>query len=291
MLQRSLTSACLSSCLPWWRASRLMSSQPSNLRPAFNPQATFRFTDPPCPSWNVGDGISTSGEHSKDHEDGKRKTWDLENTPSGDTYRLLTSAIIPRPIAFVSSLSKNGEPNLAPFSYFSMVSHNPPLLSVSFSLSPRRPKDTRENLLATKEFTVNIISEAFVEAANSTSVEAPADVDEWIVSGLTMEPSTTVKPAIVRESAVSMECELHSFQDISPAGSSEPTVTVVLGAIRKIHVKESVLSDDLKTVDPSKLRPVARLGGISYSRLLEGFDMPRLPWKDIEDKHDALRSG
>jgi flavin reductase (DIM6/NTAB) family NADH-FMN oxidoreductase RutF len=88
------------------------------------------------------------------------------------------------------------------------VSHNPPLLSVSFSLSPRRPKDTRENILATKEFTVSIISEPFVEAANATSIEAPSDVDEWLVSGLTMEKSVGVKPAYVKESAVSMECEV-----------------------------------------------------------------------------------
>lgn len=71
----------------------------------------------------------------------------------------------------------------------SQVTHNPPLLSVSFSLSPKKQKDTRENILATKEFVVNIISEPFVEAANSASVEAPADVDEWIWSGLTKEPS------------------------------------------------------------------------------------------------------
>jgi flavin reductase (DIM6/NTAB) family NADH-FMN oxidoreductase RutF len=71
------------------------------------------------------------------------------------------------------------------------VSHNPPLLSISFNLSPKKPKDTRENILATKEFVVNIVSEAFIEAANSASVEAPSDVNEWTWSGLTMEPSVS----------------------------------------------------------------------------------------------------
>lgn len=144
-------------------------------------------------------------------------------------YKLLTSAVIPRPIAFVSTISEDGVRNLAPMRcvpwsqrmmimmvtslaqtvisiwyvepallisiraqscnpHF-QVSHNPPLLSVSLSLSKRRPKDTRENIKATKEFTVSIISEPFVEAANVCSVEAPAHVDEWVVSGLTPEPS------------------------------------------------------------------------------------------------------
>lgn len=77
------------------------------------------------------------------------------------------------------------------------VSHNPPLVSVSFRLSPDRPKDTRENILATKQFTVNIISEDFVEAANAASSEAPADVDEWILSGLTMSPSVSTVPKYI----------------------------------------------------------------------------------------------
>jgi len=85
------------------------------------------------------------------------------------------------------------------------------MVSIAFSLSPRRPKDTRENILNTKEFTVNIISESFAEAANATAVESPADVNEWIVSGLTMEPSAAVKPSIVKESPVCMECECSSI--------------------------------------------------------------------------------
>ncbi|KIP08478.1 hypothetical protein PHLGIDRAFT_69237, partial [Phlebiopsis gigantea 11061_1 CR5-6] len=106
-------------------------------------------------------------------------------------YKILTSTVIPRPIAFVSTISSDGIPNLAPMSYFSLVAHNPPLLSVSFSLSKGKPKDSRENILATKEFTVSIISEPFVEAANATSVDAPPEVDEWLLAGLTPEPSVS----------------------------------------------------------------------------------------------------
>ncbi|KAH9485452.1 hypothetical protein JR316_0002360 [Psilocybe cubensis] len=205
----------------------------------------------------------------------KRKSWDftkLESLSTKDSYRTLVSAIVPRPIALVSTQAKDGNvPNLAPF-----------------SLSPRRPKDTRNNILATREFTISIISEGFAEAANSTSVESPADTDEWLISGLTKENSDIVKPPFVRESAVAMECELYSFQDISVPGSEVPTVTVVLGLIKKLHVREAVLCEDGITVDPAKLRPVARLGGTTYGRLLEGFDLPRPSWRELRDEYPKL---
>ncbi|KAF9263233.1 hypothetical protein L218DRAFT_902149 [Marasmius fiardii PR-910] len=253
-------------------------------RPQFQQDLTFDSSQPPRPAWGLGDGASWHTEHEKS----PRKSWVMKETSKQDAYRLLTSAIIPRPVAFVSSLASDGTPNLAPFSYFSMVSHNPPLVSVSFLLSPKRPKDTRENILGTKEFTVNIISENFVEAANACSVEAPAHVDEWIVSGLTMEPSREVIPPYVKESVVSMECTLHFHHDVFPPDSHEPTTTIVLGLIKQVHVRESVLSPDGLQVDPALLRPVARLGGTSYSRLTHGFDIPRISWKGTRDEIGRL---
>jgi flavin reductase (DIM6/NTAB) family NADH-FMN oxidoreductase RutF len=94
------------------------------------------------------------------------------------------------------------------WTHTAQVSHNPALLSVSFALSKSRPKDTRENILATKEFTVNIISEPFVEAANATSIEAPADIDEWVVSGLTPEPSVSTSGIMATPlvTVMSLEC-------------------------------------------------------------------------------------
>ncbi|EDR09033.1 uncharacterized protein LACBIDRAFT_249237 [Laccaria bicolor S238N-H82] len=258
--------------------------------PPFNPRSTFKLTKPPCPTWNLGHGLPASFAIQEGQESA-RKTWDMSTTPSRDAYRLLTSAIVPRPIALVSTVSAEGHTNLAPFRFacaIHLVSHNPPIVSISFSLSPRRPKDTRENILKTKEFTVNIISESFAEAANATAVESPADVNEWIVSGLTMEPSTTVKPSLVKESPVCMECELFSSQDISPPNSSDITTTVVLGLIKKVHVCESILVDDGTSIDPSKLRPIARLGGRAYGRLLEGFNLPSVVWKSVHEDYRNL---
>ncbi|SJK97592.1 uncharacterized protein ARMOST_00845 [Armillaria ostoyae] len=247
-----------------------------------NTRAVFTRSVSPSPAWKAGQGLSEAQSSWRIDADGPRKSWNLEETSTRDVYKLLTSAIVPRPIALTSSLSPDGVPNLAPFSYFSMVSSNPPMLSISFSLSSRRKKDTRENVLATKEFTVSMISQAFVEAANITSVEA-SEVDEWVLSGLTMEPSTQVKPARVKESAFSMECE-----DITPVGATEPTVTVVLGLIRHAHAMESVLDSDGDRVDPDKLQVVARMGGDTYSKVVEGFDVARPKWKDLQPVYSDL---
>jgi len=164
------------------------------------------------------------------------------------------------------------------------VAHDPPLISVSFSLSDRRPKDTRENIKATRQFVVNIISEPFVEAANSCSIEAPADIDEWVVSGLTQEPSTLVKPPRVRESAVSLECELYHFLDVpSQTHPGTLTTTLVVGQIKHAHIRNAVLSPE-GVVDPARLRAVSRLGGIIYARVGEGFEIPRPSWREVEEE-------
>jgi len=164
------------------------------------------------------------------------------------------------------------------------------MISVSFRLSPRQPKNTRDNILATKQFVVNLISEPFVEAANETSVEAPADVSEWDISGLTQEPSLHVKPARVKESAVSMECELFQSQDIFPDGATVPSATLVLGRVKYVHVRNSVLRPDELRADPAKLRPISRISGVTYARLGEGFDLKRPEWSDVKPILEAQRS-
>ncbi|KAF7361824.1 Flavoprotein oxygenase [Mycena venus] len=268
-------------------AARRLAPALVRTRGNFHPQSVFQLTDPPNPRWNYGDGASAQWLDPTI----PRKEFDFSSLSSRDTYKILTSAIVPRPIAFVSTLASDGVPNLAPFSYFSMVGHIPPLLSVSFSLSQKRLKHTRENIVATKEFTVNIISEAFAEAANCTAAEAPAEVDEWILSGLTMTPSTLVKPACVLESAVSLECELYFLKDLSAPDSEVVTATLAVGLIKKAHVHESVLDAEGAAIDPAKLRPLARLGGLTYTRLLEGFDIERTSWKAARPAYEKLLNG
>jgi len=173
--------------------------------------------------------------------------------------------------------------------FFQVVAYRPPIVSVSFRLSPGIPKNTRDNILATKEYVVNLISEPFIEAANETSVEAPADVSEWDISGLTQEPSVHVKPARVKESPVSLECELFQSQDIFPDGATVPSATLVLGRVKYIHVRNSVLESDGLRADPAKLRTVSRLGGATYGRLCEGFDLKRPKWEEVRSILEAQR--
>ncbi|KAG9221048.1 hypothetical protein CCMSSC00406_0005513 [Pleurotus cornucopiae] len=237
--------------------------------------STLNYLPPP--------GTNGEGPNQlRNSRDERYKSWDFAaDVPPKNGYKVLTSAIIPRPIAFVSSVSAEGAPNLAPFSYFSMVVICAKL--VAFLLT-HYTTDTRENILSTKKFTVNIISDDFIEAANSTSVEAPADVDEWLISGLTMAYGESGWPARVRESAISLECELYFSKDI-PKSEADATIgtTLILGLIKKVHIRESVLSDDGESVDPRKLRAVARLGGLEYATIGHRFELPRPSWKELKD--------
>ncbi|CCM05012.1 uncharacterized protein FIBRA_07211 [Fibroporia radiculosa] len=253
----------------------------SNL-PKFNAAPSFKLTQSPNPGWKWGEGLAPkTSQLAKEWKEDEKKGWKsfpLKETHGRDVYFLLTSSVIPRPIAFVSSLSADNVPNLAPMSYFSLLAHDPPMVGVSFAMFQGIGKNTRDNILATKTFTVNIISEPFLDAANACSVDAPAEVDEWALSGLTPEPSTVVKPARVKESAVSLECELFNSQDLLSNYGPEVTTTFVMGSIKMVHVRNAVLSPDGVNVDPAKLRPMSRLGMVTYARLGDGIDIPIPMW-------------
>jgi flavin reductase (DIM6/NTAB) family NADH-FMN oxidoreductase RutF len=166
-------------------------------------------------------------------------------------------------------------------------------MSVCFTHPANKFKDSYRNILETKKFTVNIISEPFVHAANWTCVDMPHDVDEWVGSGLTPEPAVLGGPPRVKESAYSMECELfqaHDFHSMHPARpSNSVTQSLVLGLIKLIHVRNSVLLKDdnpnhskAPVVDPAKLMPIGRLGGATFGYLGGAYDIKRPVWKDIE---------
>ncbi|KAI0653593.1 hypothetical protein C8Q70DRAFT_927387 [Cubamyces menziesii] len=153
--------------------------------PAFDSETKPRYTESPNPGFAYGRKVEDTPEGKKWLE-GHKEGWKTIETASEDPayYAMMISGIVPRPIAFVSSISSEGVENLAPFrqvpAWFNQVTHNPPIISVSCSASPKGGlKDTASNIKATKNFTVNIISEPFVENANFTSLDAPADVSEW----------------------------------------------------------------------------------------------------------------
>lgn len=193
-----------------------------------------------------------------------------------ETYKLMIGAIVPRPIAFVSSINEQGVRNLAPFSLFTMASYNPPVVcftpmfrdTARSGLPPA--KDTLRNIAATREFVVNIVSEGFVAQMNACSAELPPEVDEFTVSGLTPLASDRVRPPRVAESHVQMECRLLQIVTVSerPLGGS-----LVLGEVVRFHVRESIFNNF--HIDPDKLRAVGRMGGPTYVRTLDRFDLAR----------------
>jgi flavin reductase (DIM6/NTAB) family NADH-FMN oxidoreductase RutF len=186
-------------------------------------------------------------------------------------YKLMIGAIVPRPIAFVSTLSADGIRNLAPFSFFTGVSANPP--AVCFAPMVRGDgyqKDTLHNVMVTREFVVNIVSEDFAEKMNICSAEYPPEVDEWEKSGLTPVPSQCVKPPRVAESRFHMECKLLQVVSIGeqPLGGN-----LVIGEVLRFHVADELFED--YRVDPDKLRAIARMGGSTYARTTDRFDILR----------------
>jgi flavin reductase (DIM6/NTAB) family NADH-FMN oxidoreductase RutF len=184
----------------------------------------------------------------------------------------MVGVIVPRPIAFVSTISPEGILNLAPFSFFTGISANPPVICFAPMIrgSDGLKKDTLRNIEATGEFVVNVVSEDFAQPMNICSTEFTPDVDEFDASGLTPVPSDLVKPPRVKESRVQMECRLFEIVHVStkPLGGS-----LVLGEVLRFHVDDA-LFDDYK-IDPDKLCPIGRMGGPAYTRTTDRFDMVR----------------
>ena len=197
---------------------------------------------------------------------------DPQSTDYRNIYKLMIGAIIPRPIAFVSSLSADGIRNLAPFSFFTGISANPPVICFCPMVrgGDGSRKDTIRNIEQTREFVVNIVSEEFAEKMNICSAEFPPEVDEFEASGLTPVPSDLVKPPRVKESHVNMECKLFDIVEVSakPLGGS-----IVLGEIVRFHIDDAYFSDF--RIDPDKLHAIGRMGGPSYARTTDRFDMIR----------------
>ena len=192
-------------------------------------------------------------------------------------YKLMIGSIVPRPIAFVSTLDGRGVRNLAPFSYFTAVSADPPvvLFCPSVRLENRERglsahKDTLRNIINTREFVVNVVSEEIAEKMNAASAQVPPDVDEFELAGLSAIESEVVKPPRVAESPVQMECRLRQVVEVSdkPGGGS-----IVLGEVLRFHVREDLIED--YRIDPDKLAAIGRMGGPTYVRTKDRFDLKR----------------
>lgn len=223
-------------------------------RPDWDEAARFRYTKTVDPAWAFGDGAnrlrSAADAHRKHvaidpYEDGR---------PAGFNYKLLISAVVPRPIAFVSTRSADGRAaNLAPFSYFNVLNHDPPLFAVGFACGVAEAKDTLRNVVDTCEAVINIIGEPFLEAANAASVDAPYGASEWDVSGLTPEyDCETVKCARVAEAVFSVEVKLDMLKEYgSKATPGKMTGTLAVFEGTRMWVREDALNEQRNLVDPA----------------------------------------
>lgn len=183
-------------------------------------------------------------------------------------YHLLTRAVAPRPIAFVTSQSKEGVLNGAPFSYFTIVSAEPPLLMISVQRKDKKMKDTARHIIKSGECVIHIVDETNVEEINKTASALPTDESEVDTFDFTRVKSQRVKVDGVKEAQIRMECELDTHTVVGDESADLIVVRVV-----HYHLDDAIF--DGAVIDDERLKPVARLGGQSYSKLGEMFELVR----------------
>jgi flavin reductase (DIM6/NTAB) family NADH-FMN oxidoreductase RutF len=183
---------------------------------------------------------------------------------------LMLGVVVPRPIAWVSTLAADGTANLAPHSYFMAVSSHPPIVMFVSTHSSRHDpagrKDTLRNVEAMQEFVVNLVSEDLLEAMNRTAEEVPPEIDEFALAALEKSPSVRVKPPRVARARIALECRQRALVEMGDA-------TVIFGDVLYVHIADEVWRDG--RVDAASLQPMARLGGSSYATLGKIIHLPR----------------
>ena len=201
--------------------------------------------------------------------------FDLAAMSKADTYKLLASVILPRPIAWIVSRDAAGTVNAAPFSFFNILASDPPIIAIGFSTAPdREGKDSLTNIRERKEFVVNLVPEELAEAMNITATNAPRGTDETRLAGLDLAPSKLVDIPRIAASPVALECRL--FEIIEPGGSS----TILLARIIYVHVRETAFEDLSKLhIDPAKMHLIGRMhGGGGYTTTRDIFNIDRKSW-------------
>jgi flavin reductase (DIM6/NTAB) family NADH-FMN oxidoreductase RutF len=194
--------------------------------------------------------------------------FDFSILSARDRYKLLIGTVIPRPIAFVTTVDEHGAVNAAPFSFFNCLSADPAIVAIGVENHPdMRFKDTGRNIRMTEEFTVNIVDDAMLEAMNVCAVPFPPDVDELAMAGLTPVRGTHVGCPRIGEAPASLECRRHITLQV---GKSRE---IILGLVLGCFVREGAVDPKNKYVDQRKMDAIGRLGGHGYSRIRDQFDL------------------
>lgn len=196
-------------------------------------------------------------------------TLDPKEISTAKLHGYLLSAVAPRPIAFASTIDKNGNPNLSPFSFFNVFSANPPVMIFSPARRVRdnTSKHTLDNINEVKEVVINVVNHDMVQQMSLSSTEYPKEVNEFEKAGFTMLPSEAIKPFRVAESPVQFECEVKEVIELGKEGGAG---NLIICEVLKMHISKDVL-DENNVIVQEKLDLVARAGGSYYSRAKAGF--------------------
>lgn len=201
--------------------------------------------------------------------------FDLAQIDAQLAYKLLASLVVPRPIGWTSSVNADGRPNLAPFSFYMMITSTPPHIAISVGARDGREKDTLRNIRATGEFVINVVAAEIGPQMAITAAEWPAEVDEFAAAGLTPVPSVAVRPPGVGEAPGRLECVA---RQITPVGTLPYGAHLVIAEVVRIHVRDDLLTANNR-IDLPRLRAVGRLTGDWYCSTAEQYQLPR---PDIE---------
>jgi flavin reductase (DIM6/NTAB) family NADH-FMN oxidoreductase RutF len=193
---------------------------------------------------------------------------------SREAYALMTSLVIPRPIAWISSISPDGVVNVAPFSYFNGVTSRPPIIAVSIAPGRGGVKDTARNIRTGGEFVVNLVGEEQAEAMNRTATEYPYGVSEADEVGLELVPSETIRVPRLAVAPAALECRVERIVEVG-----EPPVAHILGEVLAFVLADGLSYEPLRGVEPSELALIGRLGQNRYVRLREIFALDRIPYR------------
>lgn len=276
-------------------------------RPPWNSSISPHFTQTLKPDWKIGDGAYRPNGQREPSEHISINPH-AESREPANNYKLLISAIVPRPIGFISTRSADGSStNVSPFSFFNIVAADPPMFVFGvngvkdvngfkgvngFEPTHNTRKDTLYNLVETGECVINIISEDYVDAANMTSIDAPYGVSEFDIAGLTRgEDTEQVRAPRVKEAVFSVEAKVIDKREFtSRRGGPDDEVTATMFTVEGVHfwAREDALNTEKSAFEVDKLRPVSRLGGISYTRVTDMYELPRRAWTDLSAEEKQL---
>jgi flavin reductase (DIM6/NTAB) family NADH-FMN oxidoreductase RutF len=209
--------------------------------------------------------------------------FDFSALSARDRYKLLIGTVIPRPIAFVTTVDEHGRVNAAPFSFFNCLSADPPIVAIGVENHDDMTfKDTGRNIRQTEQFTVNIVDDAMVEGMNVCAVPFPPDVDELAAAKLTAVPGTHVKCPRISEAPASLECRRYVTLEV---GRSRE---IILGEVLAVFVRDGLVDRSKKYVDQRAMDAIGRMGGDGYARTRDYFDLRTLSleqWERREETH------